>query len=147
MAQSEEDVQLLPPLSRLLELPIPRDEIENSREQVHMYLQPLQLALGYGWVLYEYGTDSTCTAGRISPRLALTMIWLKPCPWDQEQMIPVGCVCCTNLDDELTKWLEELHSVMENHRLRKPIDPAQPLPDSPPVLGTVPSFLPPYRAR
>lgn len=109
--------------------------------------QLLQVALDYGWELYEYGTDSTCVAGNISPQLALTMIWLKPCAWDQAQMIPVGCMCCTNLDDELMKWHGELHDVMENRRLLRGVDPAQPLPDAPPVLGSAPDWLPPYRAR
>jgi hypothetical protein len=105
----------------------------------------LQVALDFGWELYEYGTDSECiVGGKETPHLAL--IWLKPCAWDEGQMIPVGCVCCTNLDEELMKWHEELHSVMENRRLRKQMDPME-LPPQPQALGPAPDWLPPYRAR
>lgn len=66
----------------------------------------VQIAFAYGWTLWEYGSDTSCEAenpGR-------TPIWMKPVAYDPEQMVPVGCLCCTNLDDALVEWHDELKS-------------------------------------
>jgi len=114
-------------------------QCENHEEFV-------QVALNYGWELWEYGVDSTCEVGGDAPHHAL--IWLKPCAWDEGQRIPVGCVCCTDLNEELLKYSEEVFDVMESRRIQKGIDPHEgPLPEEPVPLAPRPAWLSPYRAR
>jgi len=110
----------------------------------------VDIALGYGWEMFEYGIDTSCEVGGDAPHKAI--IWLKPCAWDPFQMIPVGCLCCTNLDEELLNWNGELFDVMESRRIAKgqaiALSDEYPLPETPPgVLSGPPSFLRPYRAR
>jgi len=111
----------------------------------------VKIALDHGWEMYEYGIDSTCVVGGKDAK-HLALIWLKPCAWDSSQKIPVGCVCCTDLDAELVKWNEELCDVMASRRRRKSLDPKEVLrpepPDSRPApLAASPIWLEPYRAR
>jgi len=54
----------------------------------------VEVALSYGWEMFEYGIDTSCTVGGDAPHKAI--IWLKPCAWDPFQLIPVGCNCCTD---------------------------------------------------
>ena len=56
--------------------------------QCENHEQFVEIALGHGWELYEYGYDSECeVGGKDATHLAL--IWLKPCAWDATQKIPV----------------------------------------------------------
>jgi hypothetical protein len=117
-------------------------QCENHEEFV-------QVALNYGWMLWEYGTDSTCEVGGDAPHHAL--IWLKPCAWDEDQKIPVGCVCCTDLNDELFKYAEEVFDIVESRRIErgKPtrLPEEYPRADRPPALAGRVDWLDPYRAK
>lgn len=136
--------------------------------QCQNHEQFMQVALNWGWELWEYGTDSTCIVGGDAPHLSL--IWLKPCPWDESQKIPVGCVCCTDLDEELMRWNGEILDVVENRRFVRQVTGEQIQsavnhafdsclgrealrfqgenePETPPPLAGRPSWLKPYRAR
>lgn len=114
----------------------------------------VKIALEHGWEMYEYGIDSTCiVGGEDADHLAL--IWLKPCAWDQSQKIPVGCVCCTDLDAELVKWSEEVCDVMASRRIQKDLCGEDPLPavypeadaEEPAPLAERPAWIEPYRAK
>jgi hypothetical protein len=109
----------------------------------------VQVALSYGWMLWEYGTDSTCEVGGDAPHQAL--IWLKPCAWDEDQKTPVGCVCCTDLEQELFKYAEEVLGVVESRRIERGKPTALPdnysHPDGPPALCASPTWLAPYQAK
>ena len=108
----------------------------------------VQVALGYGWQLWEYGTDSECiVGGKDTPHL--TPIWMKPCAWDEGQMIPVGCLCCTDLNTALWDYSAEVRDVMEDFRIKKGLRPMPEvaLPERPAPLAERPSWLQPYRAR
>ncbi len=98
----------------------------------------VKIALLHGWTLWEYGRDTSCKA--VSPEQ--TPIWIKPAAHDPEQMVPVGCLCCTNLGVELMEWYHELKSyyASEAHRIlgtpiyNLPVPPtsaAAPLAESP----------------
>jgi len=99
-----------------------------------------KVALGFGWTLWEYGQDNTC-----SHYPELVPIWIRPVAWDEEQSVPIGCLCCTDLNVALTEWYEEQYSVMESRTgkvMSNPFEGHAPL--APPVDG---GFLPPYRPR
>jgi hypothetical protein len=114
--------------------------------QCHNHEGFMEAALNFGWQLHEYGYDSDCIVGGKTPHLAL--IWLKPCAWDPEQMLPVGCACCTDLDQALMDWHEELWDIMEHRRILKGLGKAVFTPTEPPeVLAARPDWLAPYRAR
>ena len=116
-------------------------QCENHEEFV-------KVALNYGWELYEYGVDSSCTVGGDTPHLAL--IWLKPCAWDATQKIPVGCLCCTDIDEEILKWNDELMSEIDSRSLWgvTALPDSYPKSERPILKSNKPvSFLPPYRAR
>ncbi len=126
--------------------------------QCENHEQFVQVALDYGWELWEYGTDTSCIVGGDAPHLAL--IWLKPCAWDESQSIPVGCLCCTNIEGELVTYAQELRGAIANRRLEigdsarshglpdpyadeEPLEfITRPAPKAPPV-----NFLPPCRPR
>jgi len=120
--------------------------------QCQNHEQFVQVALGYGWEMYEYGIDSSCIVGGDAPHLAL--IWLRPLAWDESQMIPIGCVCCTDLNEALLDYSEEFFDVVESRRIRRTMDPGDGiLPESSeataeiPPLAERPTWLKPYNAR
>ena len=103
-------------------------------------------ALDWGWELWEYGIDSSCEAGGDAPHLA--PIWLKPCVWDEEQKVPVGCLCCTDLDKEILQWNIDLIAVSDNYRLvRNASEPGELMPRREKPVGGPVDWLPPYSAR
>lgn len=107
------------------------------------------VALGQGWTLWEYGTDSECiVGGKDAP--FLTPIWIKPCAWDDSQTTPVGCLCCTDLNAALWDYSGELQAVIQARLIKMgkiPLPSHYEKPDHPKPLGGPVSWLPPYRAK
>lgn len=108
----------------------------------------LEVALGHGWTLWNYGTDNECTEGGKNIQY-LTSIWMKPCAWDDTQMIPVGCLCCTDLNLALWNYSYEVDDVIKSRLIRMG---KLPMPDvhsgfEIEPLAQPPSWLRPYRAR
>ncbi len=106
------------------------------------------IALSYGWTLWEYGTDSECiVGGKDTPHL--TPIWIKPCAWDDTQTVPVGCLCCTDLNTALWDYSGEIYDVIQDRQIRmgKTPLPDRYVPDRPEPLAPRPAWLDPYRAR
>ena len=108
-----------------------------------------QICLAFDWVLWESGTDTTCV---MFPEHV--PILLRPCPWDLEQQEPVGCLCCTDLNQALGKFHDEMRSWMESRLINpeftslREIERIWPAPaDRGEPLGPAPEFLPSYVAR
>lgn len=111
----------------------------------------VQVALDFGWKLWGQGTDSECEIDASS----LTPIWMKPCAWDENQMVPVGCLCCTDLERALWDFCGERRHVIESKR-QALLEYVQGLggreaeeeaPERPEPLASSPSWLPFYQAR
>jgi hypothetical protein len=102
----------------------------------------VQIALDFGWTLWEYGQDTAC-----EHYPELVSIWIQPCTWDwnEDQQVPVGCLCCTDLDQALTQWHEELHSVLESRRGHKMVNHLEE--SKAVVLDQPANFLQPYLPR
>lgn len=67
------------------------------------------LALTWDWLLWEYGTDTSCEN---YPKQV--PIWFRHCPWDKQQREPVGCLCCTDLNEALAQWHHDLRDFFES---------------------------------
>jgi len=107
----------------------------------------VSIASQYGWTLWELGRDSTC---QVEDRDHLTPIWMKPLSWDHDQMVPVGCLCCTNLDQELVQWHAEEQAVIQDDVDRQMAQPLVFREEEAPLgepLGSPLEWLPAYRAR
>lgn len=83
----------------------------SQAEQHALYVE---VAFEFGWTLWDEGVDNSCL---INPD-RLVPIWMKPVAWDREQMVPVGCLCCTDLDAALVEWHAELGSVNNSEAQR-----------------------------
>ena len=77
----------------------------------------LQICLDSDWLLWESGTDTTCD--NFPEHVP---IWLRPCPWDLEQLEPVGCLCCTNLEQALVQFHREMKSWLESRMMELTLD-------------------------
>jgi hypothetical protein len=118
-----------------------------SRIREREYLT--EVALHHGWKLHEQGIDTTCTVGGRNSHVA--KIWLKPYVWDESQMIPVGCSCCTDLAKALKVYAKELSDRGNHHFLRasgkakNPFQETAPPRARPAPLAPPPSWIEPYR--
>ncbi len=117
-----------------------------------------QICLDSDWLLWESGTDTTCT--NFPEHVP---IWLRPCPWDTDQKEPVGCLCCTNLEQGLVQFHREMKSWLESRLMELDPDWGNGRPFGPEFsslreraaanqpgrghepLGPPSRFLPPYR--
>ena len=95
----------------------------------------LAVVLDFGWLLWEYGTDTSCEH---YPQLV--PIWFRPCSWDDGQRQPLGCLCCTDLNQALKDWAQEKKAVhlTRTGRYEFPREESS-------VLAPPASFIPPYR--
>ncbi len=64
----------------------------------------VKVALDYGWVLHPHGADTACLCADPD---TLPPIWMKPNPGVPGDLVPVGCLCCTDLSIELLSWNED----------------------------------------